>query len=70
MAAYAKGLIQTGRFPYTAALFAGQDPRNTEAQVAGMTAAEARFERGLQALLDGAALHMGLRPASDASGTV
>ncbi|MFG2042375.1 TetR/AcrR family transcriptional regulator C-terminal domain-containing protein [Dactylosporangium sp. NPDC048998] len=55
--AYGMRQLHTGRFPHTAALLGGRDPR--DAEVAGPPVDEAgvaaQFERGLQAVLDGVA---------------
>jgi AcrR family transcriptional regulator len=58
-------LLQSGEFPQIAELAAGADPGNPEASAPGLPMNEeglaAQFERGLQAVLDGAAAAFGLR---------
>jgi len=55
---FARRQIETGRYPHTAALFGRADPRDAAEQVVGLTRTDERFERGLEALLDGAAVHI------------
>jgi AcrR family transcriptional regulator len=55
---YASRQIETGRFPETAALFRDVDPSDASDLVTGIARDEERFESGLKALLDGAAVRM------------
>jgi hypothetical protein len=55
--------IRTGKYPQTAALFGGMALHEAEAQVVGSDEDEERFERGLQALLDGTEARMAARRA-------
>jgi AcrR family transcriptional regulator len=50
--------FESGYYPQTAALFGDWSPQEAEAQVVGPAGEERRFEWGLQALLDGAAVRM------------
>ncbi len=61
---YVKREIGIGGYPQTAALFDGMSPHDVEAQVEGLEREEQRFERGLQALLDGAEMRMDSRRAA------
>jgi AcrR family transcriptional regulator len=56
--AYARRQLETGDYPHTAALFSHADPRKASTEVFGLDRDEERFEQGLAALLDGAALRM------------
>jgi AcrR family transcriptional regulator len=59
--------LRTGQFPHTAALFADADPSAQAVESVGPPMDEQgladQFERGLQALLDGVAIRMGLPEA-------
>lgn len=67
--AYAMSEIRTGRYPHTQALLGetrpGETPRPEETE-AGRFDADAVFDQGLEALLDGLALHFGLAPSEPA----
>ena len=58
------GQLQTGQFPHMEALLGGADPRVHPEELPGPPMDEAglgaQFERGLQAMLDGAATRLGL----------
>jgi AcrR family transcriptional regulator len=58
---YVRQEIRTGRYPQTAALFDEIPPHEAEARVTGRGQEDERFERGLQALLDGAEARMASR---------
>jgi AcrR family transcriptional regulator len=57
MAAYLRTQLDTGEFPYLAEMM-GDDPRATIERIMHEAAIQERFERGLQRLLDGIALHL------------
>lgn len=67
--AYAMSEIRTGRYPHTQALLGdtrpGETPRPEEVP-AGRFDADAVFDQGLEALLDGLALRFGLAPSEPA----
>ena len=67
--AYAMSEIRAGRYPHTQALLGetrpGETPRPEETQ-AGQFDADAVFDQGLEALLDGLALRFGLAPSEPA----
>lgn len=67
--AYAMSEIATGRYPHTQALLGdtrpGETPRPEETE-AGRFDADAVFDQGLEALLDGLALRLGLAPSEPA----
>lgn len=56
--------LRTGQFPHTEALLGGADPRTHPDQVPGppmdQQGRDDQFERGLQAVLDGAAARLGI----------
>jgi AcrR family transcriptional regulator len=56
--------LRTGRFPHMVAMFGSEDPRTTRDKPSPVVTDEAglndQFERGLQTILDGAAIHLGL----------
>ncbi len=54
---FAKRLLDTGKFPHTAAMFVEVDPAKAR-EAAGLGGDLLRFERGLSALLDDAQLRM------------
>jgi hypothetical protein len=62
--------LQTGEFPHTSALLGDGDPRSRIEEAPGPAmderSLEDQFEQGLQAVLDGAALRMGIasKPSS------
>src|SRR5262245_57805472 len=62
--AYAMSEIRTGRYPHTQALLGepGETPRPVGTE-AGQFDADAVFDQGLEALLDGLALRFGLAPS-------
>jgi AcrR family transcriptional regulator len=64
---YGMAQLRTGQFPHTEALLGGRDPRSDETprppmDEQGLTD---QFERGLQAVLDGAATRIGIRRNQD-----
>ena len=58
MLAYLEAMLATGEFPHLSA-FAGDDPRASFESLAELWRDSERFERGLQALLDGIELRVG-----------
>lgn len=64
---YGMAQLRTGQYPHTEALLAGRDPRTAEdapGPPMDEQGLEDQFERGLQAVLDGAATRIGI-PRSD-----
>jgi len=57
MAAYLQTQLATGEFPHLAQLM-GDDPRTAIERIMHLASQEERFERGLQRVLDGIALHI------------
>jgi hypothetical protein len=57
MAAYLQTQLNTGEFPHLSELL-GDDPVKGVERVMHLASLEERFERGLQRLLDGIALHV------------
>ena len=57
MAAYLQTQLATGEFPHLAELM-GDDPGTAIERIMHLASLEERFERGLQRLLDGIALHI------------
>jgi len=60
MVGYLQAQLATGEYPHIAEL-AGDDIRSNFERLARLAADETRFERGLQRLLDGIALHLDRR---------
>jgi hypothetical protein len=58
--------LRTGRFPNMVALFGSEDPRPVSDRPSPVVMDEAglsaQFERGLETVLDGAAIRLGLSP--------
>ncbi|GAA1281629.1 GntR family transcriptional regulator [Planotetraspora silvatica] len=57
---FAESQYASGDFPYTEALFGGEDPRKVFPRLLGGRSERDRFRHGLAVLLDGAAARMGL----------
>jgi AcrR family transcriptional regulator len=53
-------LLKSGRYPHIAALYSAEASLEDWEKVSGLLSDEERFERGLQTLLDGAAIRLGL----------
>jgi AcrR family transcriptional regulator len=64
---YGMAQLRSGRFPHTEALLGGRDPREADGPPMDPGGLADQFERGLQAVLDGAAARIGIpRKASGA----
>jgi len=64
---YGMAQLRTGQFPHTAALLGGRDPRAADAPGPPMDeqGLANQFERGLEAVLDGAATRIGIPSTHD-----
>jgi hypothetical protein len=64
---YGMAQLRTGQFPHTEALLGGQDPRTEDTPRPPMDdqGLADQFERGLQAVLDGAATRIGIPRTRD-----